>query len=259
MKKPPNVTIIAFGGAYLVLMYYLLMALLKGGQMNMIYAALLISPFLLLWLNTLRDYWVGMFFGCFAFWITKVPIPLFDAFSFYGVLIIVFMGFYLLDIAMTRKKIFLQWPFAYKILICYALLITLRILSDPPASARLGGVGGLSAALPYFLGGWAFPLLYWAAGFVKNWKQTVRVIVVISLVAYVWLEVYLRFRGVQLHDTAGLFYALSFTRELYFIFCLLLTWAGSKAFMTGKRRTAFVWVSAGLLILSVVRDRKSVV
>lgn len=252
MKKEPNLTGIAFGGVYLVLSYFLLMFLLRGGGLNLIKAAAIIMPFVLLWLNTIRAYWVGLFFGFFAFWVTKIPIPLIDAFSFYGLLVLCFVGFLLLDFAMKRERIFLHWQPAYKLMICYAVLITARMLLDPPSSARMGSGGGLSIALPYLLGGWAFPLLYWTSGFVKDWKKTLRLIMVISLIAYFWLEVYLRFRGVSVHDTGGHVYALSFNRELYFIFCLVLTWAGSKGSSGMGSSKAFIWTTLGLLVLSVV-------
>lgn len=237
--------------------YYILKLLISGGAWGLVLVTGILSLPCILLLHTNRPIWLGLLLGIFAFSGDRLSVPMFDAFTYYGILMLAFVGYFVLDSAVNKtKRLFYRKNTYYGMLLFWGGAILVRFFSDPPASARLSGTGGLSIAIGYVFAAAFFPMVYWVSGMVVDWRKTLRLALLLNIFSYLTVVVVpsFMFGGIGygiLRTVSGVF-----NRQSYLILGVALSWAASRSFGTRHRNT-FLWVSAAIMITSLVSGTRS--
>lgn len=134
--------------------------LLQGSFTGQFKILLIALPLIFSLLLSARRYWVSLVFGCiFLPW--AVPVSLLARLTYVQVLCGFFLLIFLVETAMTHSKIAPDWLSKYMWVL--VMIVTLRLVVNPPGSARLSGVGGLGEAVSFLLGSWFYFTLRWMA------------------------------------------------------------------------------------------------
>lgn len=135
--------------------------LLSGGFVDIIWVMVCMVPFILALFLGLRNWWPLM-----AVLMPLMPMPtagavLLDKITPTLVLHMAIIGFFAGHICMRHNGVSLATKYARPMLVV-AVMITARLIMDPPGSGRVGGTGGLAMAMNYFIAGWCFFSIWWA-------------------------------------------------------------------------------------------------
>ena len=134
---------------------------LSGGWIDLLWVMACLVPFALVLLLGLRNWWPLM----------AIVIPLLRLPSFSAVLLdkitpeiffyMAVLAFFVAEICIRHRGVSLRVKYARPMMVV-ALMITLRLVMDPPGSGRAGASGGLFEALNCLIAGWSFFSLWWA-------------------------------------------------------------------------------------------------
>jgi len=120
---------------------------------KIIYLGVALTPIFLIIIISLQEYWLIL--GIIATIPTsKIPLPLLDALSFNYVINAGILMLIIAEITIKKKidkKIFAQFP--SKSMAIFFLWTLARLIYDKPGAGSVGGIGGLSSALPTVLAG----------------------------------------------------------------------------------------------------------
>lgn len=239
------------------LAYQCLIILFTGGLFGSVQAMMFLFLPIVFILNAKREIWLGLLFGILAFSGHRVEIPFFDALNFYGMLVLVFFGFFILDLSMRQiSPLFHRKRVYYNLLLLFGLFVIMRFASDPPASARLSATGGLSIALGFIFVAICFPLVYWICGMVTDWKKSLAMAVLFNIVAYALIVV------VPSFSVGGVAYGLfrifsgAFNRPSYLLMGIALSWAAARSFGNNSGK-AFLLMSTFILLLGAISGARS--
>ena len=241
-----KLNIIFFAIIYLVMTYFFLINVIKQNVTGKIICIGLLVPFVVLFINHNSKYWFGLLIGLCGFTTLRIPVPLVQGFPIYGLFIGIIIILILLESAINRRKWMLDWNIRYRLFFLFMILIIGRILVDPPGSARLGGTGGLSTALPYAIGSISFFVGYLVIIKSQNWKKNITIAICILIIAYFMMHIFSRASQITLGQ--HILYAKTFNRQFYLIFSLWLAGGISLAYL---KPNVFKSRSIILLILAV--------
>jgi len=247
-----RLTILFFACIYLVMTYFFLINAIKQNAIGKIICVGLLSPFVVLIINHNSKYWLGILIGLCGFTTTRIPIPLVQGFSIYSLFIGIILILILFEHLMNRRKWMLDWNLRYSLFFIFMILIIGRILVDPPGSARLGGTGGLSTALPYAMGSLAFFVGYLIIIKSQNWKKNIIIAFTILIIAYFMLHIFSRSAQVNLGQ--HILYAKTFNRQFYLILSMWLATGISLAYLKPNLFKSRSIILFALAIVSVVRS-----
>lgn len=246
-------------GIYIALTLFGFRALLGGDIIK--FAFVLCMPLVLMF-GTMRQFWPGVLLGCLSLWtLGNFKLPFMGSIGVGGLVELLILGFLILDIAMRKTQVFIRWRGYYSLFLISMVLIAARILYDRPGMANLGSeVGGLASAMNYLLAFVAFGVAYYAAQFQKSWSFTFKVLILCSIGAYLFGDIWLR-RGVYGSNSTedGNLYGLSYTRSLYLLFTGMMVVSLSPRALRNFSSVAFAVVIVVLLGLAGVSSVRSTI
>jgi hypothetical protein len=187
MEKKLKELFLALGGIGISM--FAAVKLLSGGWTDLIWFMVCLIPFVLALFLGLRNWWPLL-----AVIIPLIPIPqigatLLDKFTPAMVFNLAMIAFFAGHICIRHQGVSFNTQYARPMLVV-AVVITARLIMDPPGSGRVGGTGGLGQALNYLVAGWCFFSVWWATGSsLLPEAKLVRWILLFSLLMFGWFLV----------------------------------------------------------------------
>lgn len=148
---------------------------------KLIIIGIAILPFVFTQIVKSRNYWLIIAFAS-TIYIAKIPLPFLDALNIGYIVNAMLLGLLFAELAM--KKIALPnifMGFTNRCMAFFTFVITARFLIDRPGAGSMGGVGGLSTALPTLLAGWCFFSVYIFAREWKPCKQQIKILYIFAI------------------------------------------------------------------------------
>ncbi len=217
-----------------------LIKIIKGGRFDALQAALLISPFVVIFIYSLRDYWFSILIGLLVLNFAFPVFPL-DRLKVPVLAVSVILGFYFLDLAISKGQKAGYANLLTKLMLLLAIGITLRIIIDPPGSARVGSSGGMREAMLYLIGAWGYFAMRLIGEKCTYNKKHIHLILSIALLSLIYAI--LRSAIFSTKFYMGLFYH----RQMWLIAPIVLSLIISSSSINYSKRRWFI--IAGFLFI----------